>query len=281
MTRTSPDHRQSQLIRVLEHDPELAEALEPLDRQQAIREAVAVSHFVPRGVIGADEQPIGGPADLGCLLLEGFVGRITELSGRRTLELLGPGDFGRPWDVAAESLEGDAVRVEMTWVVIQTARWALLDARFSRVAGRYPELMAALMRRATERSRRQALYAAAAVLPKLQDRLLVILWLAADRWGRVTPNGVVVPIRMTQAQLAAMAGARRPSVSTAMTALAARGLVLRQRGGGWCLTRAAAQNLDEICARNPTADAVRNAAAAATRLAPGTAAIVAAGLLGS
>lgn len=261
------DQQGSRLVRVLEEDPDLADGIAQPERDRAIREAVAVCHTAPRGPVAPeDNKTEAAPGDLGVLLLGGFLGRVTELSGRRTLELLGPGDLGRPWDLAVD--EDASVRAETSWTVIQPTRWVMLDTRFARVAGQWPELMSALMRRALERSRRQSLYAAAAAIPRLQDRLVVLLWLAADRWGRVTPDGVVVPIRMTQAQLAAMAGARRPSVSTAMTALGARGLVTRERTGGWRLAPAAAEHVAQISTRSAADDAVRNAASIATRLAP-------------
>jgi CRP/FNR family transcriptional regulator, cyclic AMP receptor protein len=156
--------------------------------------------------------------------------------------------------------------VTMTVAVLERIRWVLLDANFARVAGEWPELIAGLMHRACERSRWQSLYAAATVLPRLQDRLLIQLWLTADRWGRVTPDGVVVPIGITLTQLAAMAHARRPSVSTAMTTLETRGMVARTESGGWCLRPAAAAFVSQFSVRSPAEQAVRSAAAAAARL---------------
>ncbi|HVW19335.1 MAG TPA: Crp/Fnr family transcriptional regulator, partial [Solirubrobacteraceae bacterium] len=266
MTTVSLGRRGAHVVRVLEEDPELAEGIPAAERERAIHEAVAVCHESPRGPLDPYLPATDDPGDLGVLLLEGFAGRTVELSGRTTLELLGPGDVGRPWDVLRE--DDAAVHVETRWTAIQPVRWAVLDYGFARVAGQWPELMSALMARALERARRQTLCSAASVLPRLQDRLVVLLWLVADRWGRVTRDGVVVPIRMTQAQLAAMAGARRPSVSTAMTALAARGIVTRQRGGGWCLTPAAAEHVATLSDSGGTDEVLRRAASAATRLAP-------------
>jgi CRP-like cAMP-binding protein len=254
------------LVRVLEEDPSLADGLDPAERAVAARDALAVCRAVPRGPFVPPAADTISAGDLGLLLLDGFVARETVVSGRRTLELTGPGDVGRPWDVSGD--EGSAVRATTTWTVLQPSRLVLLDDRFARVAGRWPQLISTLLCRALQRSRWLTLCAAASAIPRLQDRLLVLLWLIADRWGRVTPRGIVVPLRLTQSQLAAMAGARRPSVSTAMTALAAKGLVVRERGGGLCLSPEAAAHLEQL---TPGGEAWRTASSAATRLAPAVA----------
>jgi hypothetical protein len=67
-------------------------------------------------------------------------------------------------------------------------------------------------------------------------RLLMLLWHLADRWGRVRPDGVSVPLRLTHETIGRLIAARRPSVSSAMKALERRELVRRDRGDGWLLT---------------------------------------------
>jgi CRP/FNR family cyclic AMP-dependent transcriptional regulator len=259
------------LVRVLLEDPSLGDGLAPEELAAAQRDAVAVSRTLPRGTLALP----GAEGDFGLLLLEGFVGRETAMSGRRSLELIGPGDVGRPWDVDDD--DGAPVRAVTTWTVLQPARVVLLDERFARVAGQWPSVMGTLLSRALHRSRWLSLVAAASAIPRLQDRLLVLLWVIAGRWGRVTPRGITVPVRLTQAQLAAVAGARRPSVSTAMTALAAKGLVTRDNGG-WCLSHAALAQLEEISSQGD--EAWRTAAAVTSRVAPAVIPAVAALTLG-
>jgi DNA-binding IclR family transcriptional regulator len=77
-------------------------------------------------------------------------------------------------------------------------------------------------------------------------RLLVILWYYADRWGRVTPEGVLLPLRMTHGLLARVVGARRPSVSTALGRLQERGLVERTDNGQWLLLGPPPRELGEL-----------------------------------
>jgi len=51
---------------------------------------------------------------------------------------------------------------------------------------------------------------------RVDDRLLLVLWHFADRWGRVTPSGVSIDIPLTHRLLALVVGARRPFVTAAV-----------------------------------------------------------------
>jgi CRP/FNR family cyclic AMP-dependent transcriptional regulator len=64
--------------------------------------------------------------------------------------------------------------------------------------------------------------------------LLLLLWHLADRWGRVTPDGVRVALGVTHQTLADLVAARRPSVTTALQQLARQGLLGRD-GDAWLL----------------------------------------------
>ena len=68
----------------------------------------------------------------------------------------------------------------------------------------------------------------------IDRRLLVLFWDAANRWGRVTPDGVKVRLPVTQQMLGQLVGARRPSVSLALGELADRGELIRD-GTDWLL----------------------------------------------
>jgi hypothetical protein len=102
----------------------------------------------------------------------------------------------------------------------------------------WPEIAAALVARATERARMLAFQHVASHIPRLEGRLLALMWAFADRWGRVTREGVVIPVRLTHATLAELVGASRPSVSTALARMAREGALIRT-SAGWLLDRAA------------------------------------------
>jgi CRP-like cAMP-binding protein len=164
-------------------------------------------------------------------VLEGILTREIVFAGRRTTELLGASDVLRPWN---EDVEFEALPFSASWEVHSTCRLALLEDRFALVAGRWPALMAAVGERHIRRARGLAFQRAIAQLPRVDDRLLVLLWSMAERWGRVGPQGVRVPLSLPHRTLATLVGARRPSVTTALTGLTRDGLVERTTDG-WLL----------------------------------------------
>lgn len=69
----------------------------------------------------------------------------------------------------------------------------------------------------------------------MEDRLLLTLWHLAERWGRVGPDAILVPLPLSHQRLAHLVGAHRPSVTTAMGALARAGALSRRADGTWML----------------------------------------------
>jgi CRP/FNR family cyclic AMP-dependent transcriptional regulator len=219
-------------IRLLEAQPDLADGLSAEDEAQARRHAVALLEAVapgpwePAGKYGRD------PAFLGLLLIDGMIARDVELGGRRCSELLGPGDLLRPWDY--DEGEMTSVPAESAWTVLEPSRVAVLDARFARVACRWPELVARLIGRSMRRSRWLAILLTISSMPRVDARVQTLLWHLADRWGHVTLDGVVVPVRLTHDMIGRLVGAHRPSVTTALSELTREGRLTRLPDG-WLL----------------------------------------------
>jgi CRP-like cAMP-binding protein len=92
-----------------------------------------------------------------------------------------------------------------------------------------------LFNRGTRRAHHLAVALAIAHHPRVEDRLLLTLWHLAERWGRVHRDGVVVPLPLGHQRLADLVGAHRPSVTTAMGALARAGSLSRRDNGDWVL----------------------------------------------
>jgi CRP/FNR family cyclic AMP-dependent transcriptional regulator len=111
---------------------------------------------------------------------------------------------------------------------------AILDTRVAMAAGRWPPIARALGARHVRRARTLSLQRAIAQLPRVEDRVLVLLWTLAERWGRVGTQGVRLPLGLPHRTLATLVGARRPSVTTAVTGLTRAGLVERI-DDGWLL----------------------------------------------
>ena len=220
-------------MQVLDEDRGLASVLRPQDRAAATQRLVAAELRVPRGRWDPD-HPLGASAsDLGFLILDGLFLRQASLGRHVCVELLGAGDLLRPWDVDEPDASPLAHRAK--WQVVESGRLAVLDARFATLAGRFPPLVAAMLSRTIRRSQWLALLMAVSAMPRLDARLLAVLWHLADRWGRVGTEGTQVPVRLTHETLAGLVGAQRPSVTTALRALEGRGLIRRGDGGGWLL----------------------------------------------
>lgn len=229
---------------LLDLDPSLGQALSPALRTQVRPWLVVRVCALPRGPWpGALESRDGM---MGLLVLDGVLARNVSLGRIAYPELLGPGDLLRPW---APDGNGRLLRIEVDWQIIEPCRVALLDRRFAGLVGRWPELVNELLGRALSRARELDFNMAIAQLPLLELRLLALLWHLAERWGRPTGDGVLVPVRLTHSLLGALVMGRRPSVSTALRELAMRGLVTRCEQG-WMLHGAPPSDLHKLSRRD-------------------------------
>ncbi len=232
---TSRDSARDDLVRVLKADPDLAEGLADDVAALAAHHAVAAVEHLPTGLWqpSRDRQP----GHLGLLVLSGLLVRIVELAGGRSAELLGEGDLLRPWDEDDEF----AVSASIEWSVIEPTRLAVLDRDFAAIVGRWPEVMDALLSRATRRSRSLAVNSAIGHRTRASDRVLLLFRHVATRWGRVTTDGIVVHLPLTHESISRLVGTRRPTVTTALGELADNGLLTRTADGSWVLTHEAAK----------------------------------------
>lgn len=217
---------------LLDVDPELVEGLPASDVGLARRTLVASTRALSEGEWRPqDERWDDGPPAVGLLVLDGVLTREVRFAGRATTELLGAGDVLRPWDQDAQF---EALPFVAIWQVHHPVRLAILDTRFVLAAARWPTLAAAISARHVRRARGLGFQLAISQLPRVDDRLLVVLWSLAERWGRVGPQGVRLDLRLAHRALATLIGARRPSVTTALSGLARDGLVERT-DDGWLL----------------------------------------------
>ncbi|MFZ0040748.1 MAG: Crp/Fnr family transcriptional regulator [Solirubrobacteraceae bacterium] len=218
------------LCQVLREDPDLAATIDPERRPRAIAECVARTVRLPRGrwnprAGGRLEQGIG------LLVLEGLLIRHVGIDGRSGSEVLGEGDLLRPWQ-GEDALP--TLTVTTGWRVLVPTRLALLDDDAARRFAVYPELTGRLVGRALERARNLAVNMAIVHQARVNVRLHMLLWHLADRWGRVRSDGVILPLGLTHTVLADLVAARRPTVTSALTQLADRGLVTPV-AEGWLL----------------------------------------------
>jgi hypothetical protein len=218
-------------LALLDADPELGALLDTESRERARRELLVAIAALPLGVWEVGSLTAASPLNPGLLLLDGVVAREVALGGGLSSELLGAGDLIRPW--SADS--ADLLTSEVRWNVLAHARVAILDATFLNNAAPYPALNAMLLERVESRARQLALLQAIAHMTRVEDRLLALFQQLAERWGRVTATGVVIPLCLTHRTLSELVGARRPTVSTAAAALDRAGALRRRADGSWLL----------------------------------------------
>lgn len=219
-------------VRVLEEDPELAASLDPTSVQLAVRHAIAAVEVIPSGTWEPTRPADGGSGHLGLLVLDGLLMRDVTFARAACTELLGRGDLLRPWDWDREVV---TVRPRVTWTALQPVRLAVLDRRVTAILGRWPELVSAVAARAVRRASDLATTQATSHLTRVDARLELLFWGLADRWGRVGPDGVVLELPLTHQVLGRLIGAQRPSVTTALSDLARRGVMERRDDGAWLL----------------------------------------------
>lgn len=230
----------SDRVAVLRADPDLAEGIPAHRLVQAERELTAPVALVRRGVwdgVGDLELTHGG---LGVLVLEGLIVRRVGHAGGFGAELLGPGDVLRLWDHPGADV---APWFETMLHVVQAGRVAVLDDSFSERLRDHPRVVENLFGRAMARSHALTVAMAVAHYPRIERRLFATFWLLAQRWGRVSAEGVHLRLPLTHSILADLTAARRPSVTLALAQLERAGL-LQRRGTEWLLLGASPDNLE-------------------------------------
>ena len=219
------------LAQVLVRDPDLAAGLDGARLRRAERDLIAETVVAFEGVWHPEDEAESVRGGIGLLVLEGLIVRRVGRTGRYGAELLGPGDLMRPWQDDGEDV---TLPFDTSFRVIEQSLLALLDLRFAARAAPYPEISSALIGRAMQRSRTLVVNMAIAHYPRIDRRLLMLMWHLADRWGRVTPEGVRVPLRLTHQLLADLVASRRPSVTSALQQLSHEGHISK-RGDAWVL----------------------------------------------
>jgi CRP/FNR family cyclic AMP-dependent transcriptional regulator len=222
----------AEMVRLLDVDADLGELLSDPRRQQA--ERVLVVEIRRRPVGAWDVSGLAGATrdHVGLLLVHGVLLRELVLGGQVSVELLGPGDLVRPWQPPGRV---SLLPVDVEWWVLSPLTLALLDRRFAAEAACYPEVIATLFDRLSERSLRLATSQAISQLTRVDRRITALFWHLAERWGRVSGEGMIVPLALTHRTLGQLVGARRPTVSSALADLAERGELVRRPDGSWLL----------------------------------------------
>jgi CRP-like cAMP-binding protein len=229
----------------------------PADEHVQAQRAVAEVRRLLAGAWDLAALKTGGRRPFAVLVLDGLICQEVVLAGRANAQLLGPGDVVRPWDIVDAELP-----CRTRWTCLATSSVALLDERFVAAVRRWPALMPVVLQRMADQLHDAARRTAIVALPRVEDRLLAMFWQLADRWGVVRPEGVVVRLDLTHEFIGRLIAARRPTVTLALTALAAENLLTRGGASRWTLSPRsleALQGLEGLAADTRGASALEGA----------------------
>lgn len=213
-------------LRLLEVEPDFGLFLTAEERAEAQRVTVPVL-TVGRGKFDLESR-LQDAGAFGAVIVDGVLVHRLVLADHPALRLLGPGDI-----LSRQGGSGGPIS-QSTYRTPGEVRLALLDDRVLATAQHFPRLFAGLHVRMGEQHQRLAAQLVICQLPKVEDRILGMLWLLAETWGHVTPSGTTLPVALTHDALGECIGARRPTVSLALKDLSDRGALMRQ-AGGWLL----------------------------------------------
>jgi hypothetical protein len=216
-------------IRLFELEPDLIRFLSAEERAEAVEVELPV-RALPTGVIDVRQLLVRTGA-FGGVLLDGMLLQSVRLGEHAGLRLLGPGDMLSVNEAPRSALVLDTVcRATTPTRLAMFGRDLLLTAR------RWPLLVAGLHARGEEQTERLLTQLMICQLPRVDDRLLSLMWLLAESWGHVTSSGTTMGVSLTHEALGGLIGARRPTVTLAIGELTDSGAIMRQ-DGGWLLLR--------------------------------------------
>lgn len=180
----------------------------------------------------------------GLLIVDGLLAADTRVADRTITELVGTGDLIQP----PTSDEDEMVESELVWRALRPSRLALLNADFVERVRSWPQILQSLFRRAERRSAELDVLRAISCQPRLEVRLVLLLWHLAGRWGRVEPAGFRLCLPLTHRLLGQLVAAERPSVSHALRRLSEAGIVTGN-AGDWHLRGSVEDHLELLIER--------------------------------
>jgi CRP/FNR family transcriptional regulator, cyclic AMP receptor protein len=240
--------------RVFVEDPELGAGLDA-ESLAAAEQITAPLLRIPQGHWDFKADPIRLNGHLGLLVLDGLLLREVMVGDVGCAELLGSGDMMRPWTSAGG--EQASIQALSRWEALEETRLAVLDPRFALQIARWPQVSSMIVDRALIRARWLAFHLAVCHVVGIEKRLVILFWHLADRWGKVTAEGVRISMPLSHGMIAKLVGSRRPTVTTAMGKLREEGVV-EKLDDGWLLRGPPPEDLRNVRgvvgARDPRRD---------------------------
>jgi CRP-like cAMP-binding protein len=217
-------------VRLLELDSDLVRFVAPEERAVLAPLSLPVVDVSSTSVALAELLEANGA--FGAIVLDGILLKYLQIGSQRGLRLLGPGDVLGSSDAPPSARFNDSVCRAGT-----STQLALLGSDFLLAVRRTPRVLLGLQAGIADQIDRQSAQLVICQLSRVEDRVLAMLWLLAESFGRVTPGGTIVPLVLTHQLLGSLVGARRPTVTLAVGALVQVGALVH-KDGGWLLLKA-------------------------------------------
>lgn len=229
---------------VLDLDDDLAQEVEVRMRVSARQHATARLLEAEAGECDLSSAFVVLGRGPGLLIVDGLLAVDTRVADRTTTELLGTGDLIQPHSPNDDEM----VESETVWRALRPSRLALLDVDFAERVRAWPTILQSLFRRAERRSTELEVLRAISSQPRLEVRLVLLLWHLAGRWGRVEPAGFRLALPLTHRLLGQLVGAERPSISHALRRLS-EAVIVTGTAGDWHLHGSVDDHLELLIER--------------------------------
>jgi CRP-like cAMP-binding protein len=229
---------------VLDLDDDLAQDVEVRMRVSARQHATARLLEADAGECELSSWFASVGRGPGLLVCDGLLAVETRVADRISSELMGSGDLLQPPDHDDDEM----VESETIWRALLRTRLALLDSDFIERVRAWPQIQQALFRRVERRSAELDMLRAISSQPRLEVRLVLLLWHLAGRWGRVEPSGFRLCLPLTHRLLGQLVAAERPSISHALRRLSEAGIVTGS-AGDWHLQGSLDDHLELLIER--------------------------------
>src|SRR5690242_5158074 len=171
-------------VRLLDVEPDLGSLLSPDEL------ALAAQVAVPALTVSPGKLELSQFKEwewtFGAIVLEGMLLQEIALANHPSLRLLGPGDM------LAVDAGGSGMLLDRGYRATRPVRLAVLEEHALLTLRRFPQLSIAFQRRMASQQERLAAQLVICQLPRGEDRVLAMLWLLAESWGRVTSSGTTL-----------------------------------------------------------------------------------------
>jgi hypothetical protein len=214
-------------VPLLDARPELTRHLTPDERAELVGASLPVISAGP-GYLELDEL-LDRHKAFGATVVDGLVMGSLRIGRQSGTHLLGPGDLLR-----TESEVWPAWLGDLEFRTAAPVQLGLFGNDLLIAVHRWPRIAQGLYASVGDQLHRLTAQLVVCQLPRVEDRVLAILWLLAETWGHVTPGGVRLPLSLTHETLGGLIGARRPTVTLALRKLTDEGALVPQESG-WLL----------------------------------------------